>query len=167
MSSISVQPYCWAYFSRDSSLNYLKVRYSLIGTPGSGINFHNFNLKSRAQVSIFPLVKTEENHNLQVIKLFYIYAPIRSMRQQVQHGRYILFPNHIGYNVHEEGAFEWTMDPIPKDHPDITAHIIIPKEIKNQLLSDLAILGITTDFLFCDSLDTVCQGIVDSFKKRY
>lgn len=100
-------------------------------------------------------------------KLFYIYAPIRSMRQQVQHGRYILFPNHIGYNVHEEGAFEWTMDPIPKDHPDITAHIIIPKEIKKQLLSDLAILGITTDFLFCDSLDTVCQGIVDSFKKRY
>ena len=98
---------------------------------------------------------------------FYIYAPIRSMRQQVQHGRYILFPNHIGYDVHEEGAFEWTMDPIPKDHPDITARIIIPKELKKQLLSDLAILGITTDFLFCDSLDTVCQGIVDSFKRRY
>lgn len=99
--------------------------------------------------------------------LFYIYAPIRSMRQQVQHGRYILFPNHIDYEVFKDGAFEWTMDPISKDHPDIIMRFIIPKEIKRQVLGNLSVLGISEDFLFCDNLDTVCRGIVNSFTKRY
>ena len=35
--------------------------------------------------------------------IFYIYAPIRSLRQQVQQGRYILFPNHINYEIYKEG----------------------------------------------------------------
>lgn len=99
--------------------------------------------------------------------LFYIYAPIRSMRQQVQKGRYILFPNHIDYSIYTDGAFEWTMDPIPKDHADIAMRFIIPHHIKKHLLSDLSILGISEDSLFCDNIDTVCRGIVDSFKKRY
>ena len=85
----------------------------------------------------------------------------------MQQGRYILFPNHIDYDVHKEGAFEWTMDAIPKDHEDITARFIIPKEIKQQIIVDLSILGISEDFLFCDNVDTVCKGIVDNFKKRY
>jgi hypothetical protein len=99
--------------------------------------------------------------------IFYIYAPIRSLRQQVQQGRYILFPNHINYEIYKEGAFEWTIDAIPKDHEDITARFIIPKEIKQQLLSDLSVLGISKDFLFCDNVDTVCKGIVSTFKKKY
>lgn len=100
-------------------------------------------------------------------KLLYIYAPIRSVRQQVQQGRYILFPNHIDYVIHKEGAFEWTMDPIPKDHADIVTRFIIPKEIKKQLLLDMAVLGVSEDFLFCDNLDIRCKGIVDFFKKKY
>jgi hypothetical protein len=99
--------------------------------------------------------------------IFYLYAPIRSLRQQVQQGRYILFPNHIDYEIYKEGAFEWTMDPIPKDHADIAMRFIIPKEIKKQLLTDLAILGTSEDFLFCDNVDTVCRGIVDMFRGRY
>lgn len=99
--------------------------------------------------------------------IFYVYAPIRSLRQQVQQGRYILFPNHIDYEVYQDGAFEWTMDPISKDHPDIALRLIIPKEIKKQLISDLCILGISEHFLFCDNVDTVCRGIVDLFKKKY
>ena len=99
--------------------------------------------------------------------IFYIYAPIRSLRQQVQQGQYILFPNHIDYEVYKEGAFEWTMDAIPKDHEDVTARFIIPKENKQQLLSDLSVLGISEDFLFCDNVDTVCKGIVNTFKKKY
>ena len=97
----------------------------------------------------------------------YIYAPVRSTRQQVQQGRYILFPNHIDYEVHSDGAFEWTMDAIPKDHQDIVSRINVPKDIKKQLLSDLSVLGITEDFLFCDNIDTVCKGILNSFMKRY
>lgn len=99
--------------------------------------------------------------------IFYIYAPIRSLRQQVQQGRYILFPNHINYEIYKEGAFEWTIDAIPKDHEDITARFIIPKENKQQLLSALSVLGISEDFLFCDNVDTVCKGIVNTFTKKY
>ena len=100
-------------------------------------------------------------------KIFYIYAPIRSLRQQVQHGRYILFPNHIDYEIHKEGSFEWTMDAIPKDHTDIIARFIISKDFKQQLIEDLSVLGISEEFLFCDNVDTVCKGIVNSFKKKY
>ena len=99
--------------------------------------------------------------------IFYIYAPIRSLRQQVQQGRYILFPNHINYEIYKEGAFEWTIDAIPKDHKDITVRFIIPKENKQQLLSALSVLGISEDFLFCDNVDTVCKGIVNTFTKKY
>ncbi|MBR5202556.1 MAG: FRG domain-containing protein [Clostridia bacterium] len=100
-------------------------------------------------------------------KIMYIYAPVRSVRQQVQQGRYILFPNHIDYETLNDGCFEWSIDAIPKNHSDIVARIIIPKTLKRQLLKDLTVLGITEDFLFCDNVDTVCKGILDSFNKRY
>ena len=100
-------------------------------------------------------------------KLLYIYAPIRSMRQQVQQGRYILFPNHIDYEIYKDGCFEHTMDPIPKDHEDIITRFIIPKGIKQQLMMDLSVLGISEDSLFCDNVDTVCKGIVGSFMRKY
>jgi len=100
-------------------------------------------------------------------RIFYIYAPTRSMRQQVQQGRYILFPNHIDYSIHKEGAFQWTIDPIPKDHADIATRFIIPREIKKQTLSDLSVLGISEGSLFCDNVDIVCRGIVDSFRNKY
>jgi len=102
-------------------------------------------------------------------ELLYLYAPIRSTRQQVQHGRYILFPNHVNteHEVYDEDYFEWKIDPINKNHEDIAARIIIPNGIKKQLLEDLSVLGITESFLFCDSVDIVCKGIVDLFKRRY
>lgn len=100
-------------------------------------------------------------------KILYVYAPIRSLRQQVQQGRYILFPNHIDYEFCPDGAFEWSIDAIPKDHSDIIERFIIPKEVKLQLLADLSILGISEDFLFCDNTDIVCRGIVEKFKRKY
>ena len=32
---------------------------------------------------------------------------------------------------------------------------------------NLSVLGISKDFLFCDNVDTVCKGIVNTFKKKY
>lgn len=100
-------------------------------------------------------------------KIMYIYAPIRSLRQKIQQGRYILFPNHINKEDFDDACFEWKIDAIPKDHEDIIKRIIIPKEIKEQLLIDLSALGITKSFLFCDNTDVTCEEIVNSFKKRY
>jgi len=59
------------------------------------------------------------------------------------------------------------MDAIPKNHEDITMRFIIPKEDKRRLMADLSILGISEKFLFCDNVDTVCKGIVDTFKGKY
>lgn len=67
----------------------------------------------------------------------------------------------------DSDCFAWHITPIPKDHENVAARIVIPKDIKKQLLEDLFVLGITESFLFCDSIDTVCKGIVDSFKRRY
>lgn len=102
-------------------------------------------------------------------KIMYIFAPIRSSRQQTQSGRYILFHNHINKSrkIYSEDYFEWIIDEIPKDHPDIEARFIIPKAIKKQLLIDLTILGISETTLFCDNIDIVCKGILNSFMSRY
>lgn len=101
--------------------------------------------------------------------IMYIYAPMRSLRQQAQSGRYILFHNHINtsHSIYPEDCFEWIIDAIPKDHPDISIRFIIPKDIKQQLLADLCVLGIKEDTLFCDNIDIVCKGIVDAFKRKY
>ena len=100
-------------------------------------------------------------------KIFYIYAPIRSMRQQVQQGRYILFPNSIGNGIYDEKSFGWTIDAISKEHQDIVSRVTVPKEIKKNLLRDISVLGIKKEFLFCDSVDMVCEGILDLFAKKY
>lgn len=100
-------------------------------------------------------------------KIFYIYAPIRSLRQQVQQGRYILFPNKIEHEIYDEGNFGWTIEAISKEHGDIVKRIIIPKESKKKLLSDVSVLGIREDVLFCDSVDMVCKGILGSFARKY
>lgn len=100
-------------------------------------------------------------------KIMYIYAPVRSVRQQVQQGRYILFPNHINKESLNSACFEWSIDAIPKSHSDIVARIIIPKNLKEQILSDLSVLGITEDFLFSDNIDIVCKGILKTFNRRY
>lgn len=99
--------------------------------------------------------------------IMYIYAPIRSLRQRIQQGRYILFPNRISHEIYDdEGCFEWMIEALPKDHSDIAMRIIIPKEAKQQLLSDLSILGIAEDVLFGDNIERSCKGIVDMFNRR-
>ena len=97
-------------------------------------------------------------------KIMYIYAPIRSMRQQIQQGRYILFPNYVDK---ENGQFEKKLSPIPKDHSDIIARYIIPKEEKSKMLRDLSVLGISKAVLFGDNIDSVCEGILSTFIRKY
>lgn len=100
-------------------------------------------------------------------KIHYIYAPERSMRQQVQRGRYIIFPNHVDHKTRSDVRFESKLDAIPKTHKDIIKRIIIPKGSKESLLKSLATLGISEEFLFCDNTDTVCRGILNIFKRKH
>ena len=88
-------------------------------------------------------------------KIMYIYAPIRSMRQQIQQGRYILFPNYIDQ---ENAQFE---------KKDIIARYIVPKEEKRKMLRDMSILGTSKAVLFGDNVDSVCEGILSEFNRKY
>ncbi len=99
--------------------------------------------------------------------LLFVYAPNRSLRQRLQRGRYILFPNHISPCVETDDSwFEARIDPVPKDHPSIAEIITIPKEKKKKLLSDLSVMGISKETLFADSIDKVCESIKEDCTYR-
>lgn len=96
---------------------------------------------------------------------FFVYAPIRSLRQRMQRGRYILFPNDINHtNDERPGHFESNISAMPKDHPCIAERIIIPADCKGRFLRDLEVLGVSREALFGDSVDTVCEEITKQFK---
>ena len=98
---------------------------------------------------------------------FFIYAPIHSLRQRVQQGRYILFPNKIDdYGDSGQKCFSTIIEAIPKDHSCIADCIVIPAAIKTQLLLELRTFGISKEFLFGDSTDVVCEGIANTFKQK-
>lgn len=106
-------------------------------------------------------------------RVFCIHAPIRSERQKVQCGRYILFPNTVVFPKGDSS--DQKADPLfmpmltaldkNSDHM-ILARIRIPKELKEMLLRDLALVGISEDFLFCDDIEKVCAGIKKSFEQK-
>lgn len=92
----------------------------------------------------------------------FTYAQIHSPRQQVQAGRYLIFPNNISV---QDGllAFDREITPIPKDHDCIVGYITVKQEAKQSILKTLRLLGITEKSLFPDNTDIVCKGIVNSF----
>lgn len=97
-------------------------------------------------------------------QILFIYAPIHSLRQQIQRGRYILFPNRIKI-LNGKKAFESIIDKIPKDHESIISRLMIPKKYKKEILSDLSILGISEEILFYDNTDIVCKNIARQFQR--
>ena len=85
----------------------------------------------------------------------------------MQCGRYILFPNRITpYGNSDKYCFETVIDPIPKNHDSICGQITIPKEIKGQILKELKLFGISREILFADSVDIVCEEIMNTFKRK-
>lgn len=94
-------------------------------------------------------------------KPIFVYAPIRTLRQQTQRGRYILFPNKIENYLHDtdKKAFTLIIDPIEKNNSCIIKTFTIPASAKGKLLTELKLFGICREYLFPDSIDEVCQGI--------
>ncbi len=97
----------------------------------------------------------------------FVHAPVHTLRQKLQQGRFILFPNRIvdNYLGQEEKAFETIIDAIPKDHDCIKQRFTIKKEKKTEILEDLKLCGIYEVTLFFDNIDKVCGGIVDRVKR--
>ncbi len=98
-------------------------------------------------------------------KILYVNAGIYTERQHAQQGRYILFNNDI--EDHSSGKyFSKVISEIPKDEKHICKRIIVPKDSKNQILSNLETLGITRSNLFPENIDIICSEIKDNAMKR-
>lgn len=98
--------------------------------------------------------------------LLFIHASEETLRQKIQQGQYILFPNNIKKGSDGEFFFEKLIKPIPKDIDHIEKRIIIPSNIKKSLIFELNILGISSSTLFSDNVDMVCKGIIDERAAR-
>ena len=94
---------------------------------------------------------------------YFIYAPVKEMRQQAQQGRYILFPNHI---EHDQMSFYSYIDKIEKDADFIAGRILVAGSVKEKILKELALFGIAKETLFCDSIDVVCESIKGKFEQK-
>lgn len=99
-------------------------------------------------------------------------------RQKNQGGYFLLFPNEIitldnNTNCNgTEASFEQlylsdNLVNISKEDDIIVKNLIIPKEIKRTLLDQLTRFGITQDFLFADSVDEVCSGIISEYRTHF
>lgn len=95
--------------------------------------------------------------------VMFIFAPNYSLRQHIQRGRYILFPNKVITNSKGEKCFDKSIEPIAKNHESILTRITIPKEHKEKIKFDLRLLGVSKGLLFLDNEDMVCKEIVDRF----
>lgn len=93
----------------------------------------------------------------------FVNAPAFTLRQQIQQGRYILFPNKITYNTNNEKCFSDTLAPIDENDESVAGKIIVSNQQKKAVLKELKTLGITEYSLFSDSIDIVCKGIKDQF----
>lgn len=93
-------------------------------------------------------------------KPHFTHAPIRSLRQQVQRGRYLLFANDYNPISSSEAFFEADIVPISKnDDSMIVGRIQIPSDAKKSRLHDLDMFGVSKSSLFCDSIETICSEI--------
>lgn len=97
----------------------------------------------------------------------FVYAPIRSLRQQLQQGRYILFPNKISnYGDSGEKCFESIIEPMSKECECVVARIQIAAEKKDAIIRELTLFGISEATLFADSADIVCKNIKNRFTEK-
>ena len=95
-------------------------------------------------------------------KIMFVHASEETLRQKMQQGQYILFPNFIKKPDESEWYFSKYIEPIPKDKEHIEKRIIVPQQLKSKLLKQLEILGISEGTLFSDNIDSVCKNILNS-----
>lgn len=150
--------------------------YRLTGTKNNDVSLGYFfdtasNQPYFRELSRFAsLMRENEEYKARWIefncsKPVFVYAPKHSLRQQLQRGRYILFPNRIRTSD-DKKFFESIIDPISKDDECVIGEIGICSERKQAILSDLEYFGISNESLFPDSIDSVCKGIVNDANKK-
>ncbi len=151
-------------------INAIADTYRLIGTDNSTYSLKWFLEEALNQ----PYFQEQKHWTLTILaneelrkgwiigncsKPTFVYAPIHSMRQQLQRGRYLLFPNRLRIEDERE-VFKAIIDPVSKDDEYIIGSIKIESHKKQAFMAELQYFGISSETLFSDSIDSVCQGIV-------
>ena len=88
-----------------------------------------------------------------------------TIRQKIQQGEYILFPNCIETALDRSRNFVNYIEPIDKNESRIKHRIIIKKSVKEDLLRCLSAFGINEGTLFSDSIETVCKQIKNDISR--
>ena len=157
-------------------INAIADTYRLIGTDNCDISFEWFFNAAINQPYFFEqcqlvkIMQTREDWRNKWIeancsKPHFVYAPIHSMRQQIQRGRYLLFPNQI-IDSEDGKKFAAYIEPLSKEHECVIGEIGIEAKNKEAMLADLRAFGISHEILFADNTDAVCQGIVNDAKGK-
>lgn len=96
--------------------------------------------------------------------LFFVNPTEQLERQKKQQGFFILFPNQV---IKSDNGFYFNSQilPIDKNSNNVKKRIIIKKEAKETIQSQLSFLGISEYTLFSDNIDIVCKGIVKECKR--
>ena len=63
-------------------------------------------------------------------------------------------------------SFYSYIDKIKKDADFIAGRILVAGSVKEKILKELALFGITKETLFCDSVDVVCEPIKEKFEQK-
>lgn len=96
----------------------------------------------------------------------FVHSFHHSQRQKTQQSSFILFPNDVNTKNPQRKYFQENISPLPKDDDVIAARIVIPGDMKQNILSELALAGISKTVLFSDSIDIVC-GEVGKIAKEH
>lgn len=108
-------------------------------------------------------------HNVHAIYLTKLVEErIRTLRQQNQRGRYILFHNRITDSIYDKNKkqFSYIIDMLPKNAECVEQIINIPATAKEKLMRELKLCGISRESLFADSIDETCKAIKEYCFKR-
>lgn len=87
-----------------------------------------------------------------------------SPRQFVQQSKFILFQNKLDLADKEKIVLQSKIDPLPQESP-LHKSFVIRGDHKEELLHELALLGVCTATLFPDGIDILCAEINKKVKK--
>lgn len=89
-----------------------------------------------------------------------------STRQKNQQGKFILFPNSL-FEKRGEKYVTDDLVKLSKEDERVVKQIIIPANMKTELLDQLSVLGISNEVLFADSIEAVFESVKKHQESRY
>ena len=139
-------------------------KYSCFDIEPNVIVIKGLNERCSIRGSISAFLKTRptyRNVNYKEIKKriknpIIVETRLISRRQEVQQGRFILFPN----NSKDRFGGEF-IKPINKNDKLVRNRIIIPADEKREILNELELFGVTKARLFPEDKDSACKELLD------